>query len=152
MAVGSIDPLNDLVAQYVGRPSPAYFGRHWPDPQTPIEETAEAMADLHQAGKVRAIGVSITARSTKPSMPGNDALKGAAAEGSDASVTPIRYVVQRGGAAAVLAGRAAVRTAACSFERDALRTRGLKGKDFSPTGSRVSSRQSINFAGAGLSY
>jgi aryl-alcohol dehydrogenase-like predicted oxidoreductase len=31
---------------------------HWPDPQTPIEETAQAMADLHQAGKVRAIGVS----------------------------------------------------------------------------------------------
>ena len=25
---------------------------HWPDPQTPIEETAQAMADLHQAGKV----------------------------------------------------------------------------------------------------
>ena len=24
---------------------------HWPDPQTPIEETAEAMAMLHRAGK-----------------------------------------------------------------------------------------------------
>jgi aryl-alcohol dehydrogenase-like predicted oxidoreductase len=31
---------------------------HWPDPQTPIEETAQAMADLHQEGKVRAVGVS----------------------------------------------------------------------------------------------
>jgi aryl-alcohol dehydrogenase-like predicted oxidoreductase len=31
---------------------------HWPDPQTPIEETAEALRDLKQAGKVRAVGVS----------------------------------------------------------------------------------------------
>jgi aryl-alcohol dehydrogenase-like predicted oxidoreductase len=31
---------------------------HWPDPQTPIEETAEAMAALLKAGKIRAIGVS----------------------------------------------------------------------------------------------
>jgi aryl-alcohol dehydrogenase-like predicted oxidoreductase len=31
---------------------------HWPDPNTPIEETAQAMAELHQAGKIRAIGVS----------------------------------------------------------------------------------------------
>ena len=31
---------------------------HWPDPQTPIEETAEAMAMLYRAGKIRAIGVS----------------------------------------------------------------------------------------------
>ena len=31
---------------------------HWPDPQTPIEETAQAMAELYQAGKIRAIGVS----------------------------------------------------------------------------------------------
>jgi aryl-alcohol dehydrogenase-like predicted oxidoreductase len=31
---------------------------HWPDPATPIEETAEAMRDLQQAGKVLAIGVS----------------------------------------------------------------------------------------------
>jgi aryl-alcohol dehydrogenase-like predicted oxidoreductase len=31
---------------------------HWPDPNTPIEETAKAMAELHQAGKIRAIGVS----------------------------------------------------------------------------------------------
>jgi aryl-alcohol dehydrogenase-like predicted oxidoreductase len=31
---------------------------HWPDPQTPVEETARAMAELHKAGKIRAIGVS----------------------------------------------------------------------------------------------
>ena len=31
---------------------------HWPDPKTPIEETAGAMAELHKAGKIRAIGVS----------------------------------------------------------------------------------------------
>src|ERR1700719_3236399 len=31
---------------------------HWPDPNTPMEETAGAMAELHIAGKIRAIGVS----------------------------------------------------------------------------------------------
>ena len=31
---------------------------HWPDPKTPIEETARAMEELLQAGKIRAIGVS----------------------------------------------------------------------------------------------
>src|ERR1700719_2904391 len=31
---------------------------HWPDPKMPIEETAGAMAELHKAGKIRAIGVS----------------------------------------------------------------------------------------------
>jgi aryl-alcohol dehydrogenase-like predicted oxidoreductase len=31
---------------------------HWPDPNTPIAETAEALAALHRAGKIRAIGVS----------------------------------------------------------------------------------------------
>ncbi|MBO0750758.1 MAG: aldo/keto reductase [Bradyrhizobiaceae bacterium] len=31
---------------------------HWPDPQTAIEETARVLAELHQAGKIRAIGVS----------------------------------------------------------------------------------------------
>ncbi len=31
---------------------------HWPDPNTPIEETAVAMADLMRAGKIRVIGVS----------------------------------------------------------------------------------------------
>jgi aryl-alcohol dehydrogenase-like predicted oxidoreductase len=31
---------------------------HWPDPNTAIEETAEAMVALYRAGKIRAIGVS----------------------------------------------------------------------------------------------
>jgi len=31
---------------------------HWPDPNTPIAEVAEAMAALRQTGKIRAIGVS----------------------------------------------------------------------------------------------
>jgi aryl-alcohol dehydrogenase-like predicted oxidoreductase len=31
---------------------------HWPDPNTPVEETAVAMSDLLKAGKIRAIGVS----------------------------------------------------------------------------------------------
>ncbi|MCY9109877.1 aldo/keto reductase [Bacillus atrophaeus] len=31
---------------------------HWPDPLVPIEETAEAMKELYDAGKIRAIGVS----------------------------------------------------------------------------------------------
>jgi aryl-alcohol dehydrogenase-like predicted oxidoreductase len=31
---------------------------HWPDPHTPIAEIAEAMGELHRAGKIRAIGVS----------------------------------------------------------------------------------------------
>jgi aryl-alcohol dehydrogenase-like predicted oxidoreductase len=31
---------------------------HWPDPDTAIAETAEAMAELYRAGKIRAIGVS----------------------------------------------------------------------------------------------
>lgn len=31
---------------------------HWPDPATPIEDTAEAMRRLHESGKIRAVGVS----------------------------------------------------------------------------------------------
>jgi aryl-alcohol dehydrogenase-like predicted oxidoreductase len=31
---------------------------HWPDPQTPFDETAEALRELKQAGKIRAVGVS----------------------------------------------------------------------------------------------
>jgi aryl-alcohol dehydrogenase-like predicted oxidoreductase len=31
---------------------------HWPDPQIPYEETAEALRDLKDAGKIRAVGVS----------------------------------------------------------------------------------------------
>jgi len=31
---------------------------HWPDPNTPTEEVAEAMGALYRAGKIRAVGVS----------------------------------------------------------------------------------------------
>jgi len=31
---------------------------HWPDPNTPIDETAETLASLYKQGKIRAIGVS----------------------------------------------------------------------------------------------
>jgi aryl-alcohol dehydrogenase-like predicted oxidoreductase len=31
---------------------------HWPDPNTPIAETAEALAELKQRGKIRQVGVS----------------------------------------------------------------------------------------------
>ncbi|WP_296929758.1 aldo/keto reductase [uncultured Marinobacter sp.] len=31
---------------------------HWPDPETPMEETARALEKLYQAGKIRAVGVS----------------------------------------------------------------------------------------------
>lgn len=31
---------------------------HWPDPLVPVEETARAMAELYESGKVRAVGVS----------------------------------------------------------------------------------------------
>jgi aryl-alcohol dehydrogenase-like predicted oxidoreductase len=31
---------------------------HWPDPETPLEETAQAMLELQRMGKIRAIGVS----------------------------------------------------------------------------------------------
>lgn len=31
---------------------------HWPDPKTPMEETARALEKLYQAGKIRAVGVS----------------------------------------------------------------------------------------------
>ncbi len=31
---------------------------HWPDPRVPFEETAAAMAELYEQGKIRAVGVS----------------------------------------------------------------------------------------------
>lgn len=31
---------------------------HWPDPDTPLEQTARALEDMRRAGKIRAIGVS----------------------------------------------------------------------------------------------
>ncbi|HVO91326.1 MAG TPA: aldo/keto reductase [Terriglobales bacterium] len=47
------DSLTRLQTSYVD-----IYQVHWPDPQVPIEETAEVMALLLRQGKIRAIGVS----------------------------------------------------------------------------------------------
>ncbi len=47
------DSLRRLRTDYID-----IYQVHWPDPLTPIEETALAMGDLHAQGKIRAIGVS----------------------------------------------------------------------------------------------
>jgi aryl-alcohol dehydrogenase-like predicted oxidoreductase len=47
------DSLRRLKTDYID-----LYQVHWPDPLVPIEETAGAMAELLQAGKIRAIGVS----------------------------------------------------------------------------------------------
>jgi aryl-alcohol dehydrogenase-like predicted oxidoreductase len=47
------DSLRRLQTDYVD-----IYQVHWPDPSTPMEETARAMKALYDAGKIRAIGVS----------------------------------------------------------------------------------------------
>jgi len=47
------DSLARLQTDYVD-----IYQVHWPDPATPMEETAKAMQMLYDAGKIRAIGVS----------------------------------------------------------------------------------------------
>lgn len=47
------DSLKRLRTEYID-----IYQVHWPDPLVPIEETAEAMAELYQQGKIKAIGVS----------------------------------------------------------------------------------------------
>ncbi|SFM46291.1 Predicted oxidoreductase [Ectothiorhodospira mobilis] len=47
------DSLRRLQTDYID-----LYQVHWPDPVTPVEETAEAMARLLQEGKIRAVGVS----------------------------------------------------------------------------------------------
>jgi aryl-alcohol dehydrogenase-like predicted oxidoreductase len=47
------DSLRRLQTDYVD-----VYQVHWPDPSTPMEETAKAMQALFDAGKIRAIGVS----------------------------------------------------------------------------------------------
>ena len=47
------DSLRRLQTEYID-----LYQIHWPDPLTPIEETAKAMESLYRAGKIRAIGVS----------------------------------------------------------------------------------------------
>lgn len=47
------DSLTRLQTDYID-----VYQIHWPDPLTPIHETAEALAYLYKQGKIRAIGVS----------------------------------------------------------------------------------------------
>jgi len=47
------DSLSRLQTDYID-----LYQVHWPDPLTPIEETAQVMAELLESGKIRAIGVS----------------------------------------------------------------------------------------------
>ena len=47
------DSLGRLQTDYID-----LYQVHWPDPLTPIEETAQVMAELLEAGKIRAVGVS----------------------------------------------------------------------------------------------
>ena len=47
------DSLRRLRTDYID-----LYQVHWPDPRTPVEETAAALVELQRAGKIRAIGVS----------------------------------------------------------------------------------------------
>ncbi|HEQ98913.1 MAG TPA: aldo/keto reductase [candidate division Zixibacteria bacterium] len=47
------DSLKRLKTDYID-----VYHVHWPDPAVPIEETAETMYKIHEAGKIRAIAVS----------------------------------------------------------------------------------------------
>jgi len=47
------DSLRRLQTDYID-----LYQMHWPDPMTPVQETAEAMHRLYQDGKIRAISVS----------------------------------------------------------------------------------------------
>ena len=47
------DSLRRLRTDYID-----IYQVHWPDPLTPVEESAEAMLKLYRQGKIRAIGVS----------------------------------------------------------------------------------------------
>ena len=47
------DSLRRLRTDYID-----IYQVHWPDPLVPAEETAEAMRQLYEQGKIRAIGVS----------------------------------------------------------------------------------------------
>ena len=47
------DSLHRLQTEYID-----IYQIHWPDYETPFEEAAEAMRELHDSGKIRAIGVS----------------------------------------------------------------------------------------------
>lgn len=47
------DSLERLGTDYID-----IYHIHWPDPETPIKETAKAMKELYHEGKIKAIGVS----------------------------------------------------------------------------------------------
>ncbi len=47
------DSLTRLQTEYID-----LYQVHWPDPNTPISETAEALAELKRQGKIRHVGVS----------------------------------------------------------------------------------------------
>lgn len=47
------DSLKRLETDYID-----LYQVHWPDPNTPIEQTAEVLRELWEAGKIKAIGVS----------------------------------------------------------------------------------------------
>jgi aryl-alcohol dehydrogenase-like predicted oxidoreductase len=47
------DSLRRLRTDYID-----VYQVHWPDPKVPMEETAKAMRELYEQGKIRAIGVS----------------------------------------------------------------------------------------------
>jgi aryl-alcohol dehydrogenase-like predicted oxidoreductase len=48
----------DLSLQSLGMDHVDLLLQHWPDPQTPIEESMRALADIQKAGKARYVGVS----------------------------------------------------------------------------------------------
>jgi aryl-alcohol dehydrogenase-like predicted oxidoreductase len=48
-----LDSLRRLRTSYID-----VYQVHWPDPEVPIEQTARAMLELYEAGKIRAIGTS----------------------------------------------------------------------------------------------
>ena len=71
------------------------FQVHWPDPYTAYEETAEALRDLKDAGKIRAVGVSnrtsrSSSRTSTPTTWASSRSSRARVAGTAASSCPVR--------------------------------------------------------------